>query len=315
MTRPGHRLRSMASRVCGTAAMERLIDPVIADLQCEHGEAIRRGQVWRSRWIRMAGYAAFWKVVMAISMSASGRAMRDRAAADDQAAGRTIVISLAATAVVVALLVWLPLSHASYAVEGKTARFMLYLLPQALPMGVPMGLVVGVLCGLRGGVVTTRVRLTITALAVGCSIAMLVDVAWAIPAGNHAFRELLAGRPVSRGANELTLGQLASSDAFQFHFRLALAFAPFVLGLFSLGVAAVRRGTYGAVAIGFMASATCFAYYLLLMESRWAGRIDWLPAVAAGWMPNLAFGAIAVILLRQPGRAPGAPTAARASGG
>ena len=48
---------------------------------------------------------------------------------------------------------------------------------------------------------------------------------------------------------------------------------------------------------------------------RWAGLIDWLPAVAAGWMPNLAFGAIAVILLRQPGRAPGVPTTARASGG
>ena len=30
MIRPGDRLRSMASRVCGTAAMERLIDPVIA---------------------------------------------------------------------------------------------------------------------------------------------------------------------------------------------------------------------------------------------------------------------------------------------
>ena len=56
MIRPGDRLRSMASRVCGAAAMERLIDPVIADLQCEHGEAIRRGQVWRSRWIRMAGW-------------------------------------------------------------------------------------------------------------------------------------------------------------------------------------------------------------------------------------------------------------------
>src|SRR5947208_809553 len=98
MIRPGDRLRSMASRVCGTNTMERLVDPVIADLQCEHGEAIRRGQVWHSRWIRMAGYAAFWKLAMAISMSVSARATLGWAAADDHAAGRTIVFSLSATA-------------------------------------------------------------------------------------------------------------------------------------------------------------------------------------------------------------------------
>ena len=315
MTRPGARLRSLARRVCDPSTMERLIDPVIADLQCEHAEALSHGRVWRSRWIRVRGCVAFWRVATTISTSSSARAIRDWVAAEDQVVGRAIAIALAATTVVVALIVWLPLSRASYAVSGKMAQLTLYLLPQALPLGVPMGLVVGVLGGMRGRVVTTRVRRTITALTVACSIAMLADVAWALPAGNQAFRELVVGRPLIRGANELTLGQLASRDAFQCQFRLALAFAPLALELFSLGVAAARRGTYGPVAVGFMASAIWFAYYLLLMESRWAGRIDWLPAVASGWMPNLAFGAIAVILLRQPGRAPKAATTAQAGGG
>src|SRR6185295_13556490 len=72
MTRPGTRLRSLAARLFDTSTMERLIDPAIADLQHEHEDAIRRGLVWRGRWIRLAGYAAFWKVAaMGISRASS----------------------------------------------------------------------------------------------------------------------------------------------------------------------------------------------------------------------------------------------------
>jgi hypothetical protein len=42
--RPGTRLRAIAERFCSSLAMERLIDPVIADLQWEHAAAIDRGQ-------------------------------------------------------------------------------------------------------------------------------------------------------------------------------------------------------------------------------------------------------------------------------
>jgi hypothetical protein len=55
MTGPGDRLRAFASRVCRPQAMERLIDPVVADLQCEYAAAQTRRQVWRSRWIRLTG--------------------------------------------------------------------------------------------------------------------------------------------------------------------------------------------------------------------------------------------------------------------
>jgi lipopolysaccharide export LptBFGC system permease protein LptF len=180
------------------------------------------------------------------------------------------------------------------------ARLIVYLLPQAIPVGVPMGLVVGVLCGMRGRVVTTRVRRTIAALAVACSIAMLVDVAWVMPAGNQAFRELMFGGRLLRGTNELTLGELASRDTFQFHFRLALAFAPLVLGLFALGVSRASRGAYGSIAAGLMALAICFAYYVLLWGSRSPGPKGWQPA-AAGWAPDLVFGLAAVVLLRRRG--------------
>ena len=40
---PGVRLRVIASRLCGAQTMERVIDPLIADLQLEHAEAVTRG--------------------------------------------------------------------------------------------------------------------------------------------------------------------------------------------------------------------------------------------------------------------------------
>ena len=55
MTRPGWRLRGMAARIFDHKTMERVVDPLLADLQKEHAEAIRRGRVWKSRWIRLAG--------------------------------------------------------------------------------------------------------------------------------------------------------------------------------------------------------------------------------------------------------------------
>ena len=55
MNRPGARIRALAARVCDAETMERLIDPVIADLQVEHAEAVQNGRAWMRRWIRFAG--------------------------------------------------------------------------------------------------------------------------------------------------------------------------------------------------------------------------------------------------------------------
>ena len=49
----------MAARIFDHKTMERVVDPLLADLQKEHAEAIRRGRVWKSRWIRLAGISSF----------------------------------------------------------------------------------------------------------------------------------------------------------------------------------------------------------------------------------------------------------------
>ena len=49
MTRPGERLRAIASRVFRSETMESVIDPIVADLQCEYGDAQMRKGLWPAR--------------------------------------------------------------------------------------------------------------------------------------------------------------------------------------------------------------------------------------------------------------------------
>jgi len=324
MTRPGTRLHSLAQRLFNTSVMERLIDPVIADLQCEHAEAIERGQVWRSRGIRVTGYFAFAKVALVALSHESLLVWRDRAAADDRALGRTMLFSTIAT--IVWTLVFIgPGLRTAWSVNKLGTWLVWYLVPQALQVALPMGVVFGILAGARGRPVTPRVRRSVTLLTIGCSIAMIVHAGWILPAANQAFRELMAGRVIARGTNELRFGELwqlaqdrvvipliANRRAFDFHFRLALAFAPLALGLFALGVAAARRRASGVLGIGAIAFVSCFAYYTLTYFARFEMYLgpfevsEHVPAIVAAWGPNLAFLAAALLLWKLRRREPSA---------
>jgi lipopolysaccharide export LptBFGC system permease protein LptF len=137
-----------------------------------------------------------------------------------------------------------------------------------------------------------------------------------LPASNQAFRELIAGhRGVASGFSEMTLGELARTTAqnkwivsatanrlaFEFHYRLALAFGSLALGLFAIAVAAAWRGAYrvrGVVLVGFL---TCTAYYALLNGARQYGyAADQHAKGAVAWIPDLVFLAIALLLFLRP---------------
>jgi hypothetical protein len=314
MTRPGTRLRSLATRLLDPSTMERLIDPAIADLQSEHADVLAHGRVWQARWVRLAGYLAFWKL-MAIGISrASSRGL---IAPHDGAIGRTIRFSGFATTVVTLFFMWPPawnsLSH-----PGHRLTIFLALVPQALSVALPMGVVFGVLYGLRGRVATARVRHAIVGLAVVCSLAMIVFVGWILPVSNQVFREVTFGGPLAPGTNELTIVELwrearnrlvipviTGRYAFEFHLRLALAFAPLALGLFSLGMATARRHASSILAVGAFALVSCFAYYTLMYYARltYYARLDVRDhslAIVAAWGTNLAFLAMALLLNRWP---------------
>ena len=65
MTPPGTRLRALAARLLGATTMERLVDPLIADLQAEYEEASRQGLRWRKYRIWIAGHLAFLTMLLA----------------------------------------------------------------------------------------------------------------------------------------------------------------------------------------------------------------------------------------------------------
>jgi lipopolysaccharide export LptBFGC system permease protein LptF len=295
--------------------MERLIDPAIADLQHEHDAAIRRGLAWRGWWVYTVGCIAVWKVIAASATTALARAIGDWVYADGRALWRTIGYSLATIAALVAVLLWAPLSHFSHRFPVDTVAWMvIYLLPQALLVAIPLGLMFGILSGLRGRVATARVRRSVAALTIVCSIATFVIAAWTMPAANQAFRELTAGHRLLRGFNEMTLVELAPTAehiwavkatanrlAFEFHFRLALAFASLALGPFAMAVTAAWRGAYRVRGLVIVVSLSSIAYYVLLFSAGQAGHTaDQQANAAVAWIPNLVFLALALLLFHRP---------------
>jgi lipopolysaccharide export LptBFGC system permease protein LptF len=147
-----------------------------------------------------------------------------------------------------------------------------------------------------------------------CSIATFVLVAWTMPAANQAFRELMAGHRLTRGINEMTLRELARTPAeniwlvsatanrlaFEFHFRLALAFASLALGLFAIAVTAAWRGAYRVRGLVIVGSLTSIAYYVLLFWARQYGyAADQHARAAVAWIPNLLFFAMTLLLFHR----------------
>jgi hypothetical protein len=312
MSAPGTRLRAFAQRFCNPQTMERLIDPVIADQQHEYALANGNGRAWRARWARVAGCIAFWKVVTMVL----GRALtQEITTSEEGAVGRTIRFAGIATTVITVLFVWVPLRQVLATLHLSTdsmVRLIAYLLPQALPIAIPIGIVFGVLSGCAA---TRRSQRLSVLLMLAASLISLPLVGWLMPNANQAFREtmfaLINGFEghFSRGVNELTLGQLWSTDTYQFHFRLALAGAPIVLGLFSLALVMAIRGRTRAIMAGVAALAICFVYYILLDTSHEQAHLGYLPAAVAAWAPNLFFAALALLLhLRTRGRSAAGPS-------
>jgi len=292
--------------------MTRLIDPVIADLRFEYAGAIRRGDVWRSRWVRFTGYVAFWKV---IGLHATARAwpeIRAWAAADNRALGRTLAFSCVVTSIATMLLMYPPLSQmVQHAEDGRiylratvdeVAWLLLFLIPQAIPITLPIGVAIGVVCGLQGRAATLRTRRSVIIISVVCCALMLVTLAWIMPAANQAFRETMSGRhQLPKGPNELTLGELRTHGlGVQYHQRWALSFTTLALGPFAFGLSASMRGRFRSIVIGVIASLVYYSLVYFFIRVSFANALSgWPPPLIAVWTPNIMFILATVLLMRK----------------
>jgi hypothetical protein len=276
MRRPGDRLRALASHVFDAETMEHLIDPVVADLQAEYGEASRAGRIWRRRWVRIVGYAAFGSV-----------------------ATRSLRVFGALTLALIALLMVPPMR-----VQHLTSARALYLVPQALVVAVPISFTFSIAWASQSARASRQSLTLIIGAGVACSVLAFATLAWWMPSANQAFRVSMArelGVPASpaRGLAEMTIGELREQMKwattvhadwpqleFQFHFRWAFGVVSLALAslMGALGLRGVRRRSMLVAVVPIL-----FAYYVLMYVGRGyalAGTSTaWQPAAGA-WMPN-----------------------------
>ena len=111
-------------------------------------------------------------------------------------------------------------------------------------------------------------------------------------------REILAYFDEHGGPPPDTRERTREPYEIQIHRRLALPVAPVLFVL--VGVPLGMRRTRGARSYGVLVCVgLVFVYYTLLSLGEYAGEEGLLPTALAMWLPNAAFGAVAVPLLRR----------------
>ena len=317
--RPGRRLRAYAARVCSERTMERLIDPVIADLQVEYAAATNV----RCRWLALlAGYIAFAKVSVWCGLAGLRDARRNWSDEDRQGLLHTLWLSGCAT-VIVSVPLWLlelpttrdlleSMRDTEFPPTASLQRMMFYMVPAILPLSMPIGLAIGVAFGAYRRRLSRRLIGTIILIALGTSVVSTINVGWLNPATNQLFREAIVGEFVIKGDREFTLPQLnrlahpvvrsrpgVSADryrsfVFEFHHRLAFAIAPLTFCAFALVLTLRRRAKplTSLVAVSF----TGVGYLML----RWLGNAlsvnESVSPQLGAWMPQITLVLTTIVL-------------------
>jgi hypothetical protein len=285
--------------------MERIVDPLLADLEMEYTDAIHHGRLWRSRWILILGHFAFVKTIAMCQAGVGMRVLQAWTLEDREALSRALKFSAAAGVVATLTLALPPIMNARMGVLHP--RMFVYVVPQAIVLAVPIGFTLGVFLGLRGRTLSVRSTGAVLACAICCSCACLATLAWVLPSANQEFRQAVFGQArggltVMKGLNELTLGELSerlrSSSrtglidwdprelAYAYHMRWALSCATVVLALFALAMTRRIAARWG---VALAASGACLSYYVLMWIGRTGALQEALPAFFGAWLPNAVF--------------------------
>jgi ammonia channel protein AmtB len=291
----------LAVLLCRPSTIERLIDPIISDLQIEYN-ATPEGS-WRRRGVLLRAYCGFWKALAIHTVLPVGAGSAER-----NDFRRAIAFSCLACALGTALLVLSPLVNGIRLPSGMTRQLMLALtlIPQALPISIPVGVCIGIMSAVRGRTLTRRHFLNTLTIGFTAVCVVWAVIEWGVPLGNQTFRdmvvaELTDGREVhiEPGLNELGFSGLARrtdvAAVRHYHLLWALSFAAIPLALFTLVVAARVRRTASRV---FFILATVFAYYAILWVSD--GSLRQGAPVLVAWAPNGVF-LLAGLMLVRPG--------------
>jgi hypothetical protein len=136
--KPGARLRRWAGYLCSRRTMERLIDPVIADLQHEYEQANASGRILHAHTARLRGYVVFWRVLaLHVRTVWLEGTIRTLIAADWSTLRRALLPAAVTMVIVTAILIAPPIQ--GMAQRGVVGAWLLALLiPQSLPFSIPL---------------------------------------------------------------------------------------------------------------------------------------------------------------------------------
>lgn len=265
--RPGERLRAWAARMCSPDTMTRVIDPLIADLQVEHADAIARDDHRRARRIRFTGVAAFWKTMVVCEWRRSAPVALWTAGA------------AAATTMVFAVLL---LSSVMQVAEHERAVWLLLLIAaQFVPVGITIGFPLAV--------VLTRTRRVLIAASVCAAIVLFWTSSLSLAAQQALRNAVMSRGDVFRDDPSLPGSQLQTYA--QWAFLLGTA----IMGVAARGVALRLRRTWLAVTIVALFST---AYIFSILPVAVLVFHGWVSPLVAAWLPNVVFATIAMLFVR-----------------
>ena len=304
---PGRTLHRLASFVCSTKSLERIVEPAIADLQNEYADAVARRAHLRRAKALLRGYAAVLEVTIMCALHEPSAMNGER-----HAIGRTLVWAFAMTVCVSAAVIILTLAI----VPGIPPFYVSLMASLVLPIAIPVGVTLAITFALRDRSMSRRTTWALVAAAV---IAMTVSVGAMVsnvPIASQSLRQsvsdALGGRTVVvKAATDVSAAAIQQQEAFAppggragwprrqawtHHLLLALPFATPVLALFA--VAVVRRHAPKTLAMG-----ACVFYFTLVLAGEPLVHHG-MPAFAAAWLANVLTVVAALIVMKVPAAEP-----------
>ena len=310
---PGRWLRGIAERAASKATRERVLFPLLADLQFEHARA--QGG-WARALILARGAVAFWRALGITWMVDSGHHLWANAWGTSEEEARATKrlfarVGLGVTVVSVLLLgqQYRLLRHLS--AGGAVAL----LVPSVAALAIPIGLLFALSLGsVKAPAERRRARLWVGAVS---GLATFAIAAWLTPVANREFRQRVTGilapestGPLVPGDREMSFDDLAARSAelhgegraqeaarfeLEWHKKLALGASCLALALAAGAIASTLKKRLTRCVAGF---AVVSVAYALLRTGEQAADAGHLAPALAMWGPVVVVGVVGLALLR-----------------
>lgn len=324
---PGHWLRRIAERIASRVTCERVLHPILADLQFEHARA-------RGRWARVAlrarGVLAFWRALGVTTVLDAGHHLWANAWAtgnEEARATKRLFVTFCGATTATALVI-LTLGWRNVRIVPDNAFALL--LPSTLAVAIPAGVLFSF--AMRAGGLSIPVhRRGSWSVAVLAALATFVVAAWLNPAANHEYRVRVYRHFDERfwsvrmegnvktyitpdlrawGSREMTLDELSARSAelrsrgwnepaaqfdVEWHKKPALAVLCIALALAGAAIGSTTRRSLVRIFAALVAFCVCWA---LLRVGEQAADNGQLSPATAMWGPVVLVTVAALAVLR-----------------